>query len=270
MWPEHPIIILYFVLPGMDWSTTPAHVEELVNTIGNCTVYKLQAVHELTGEQTPTGMNSTRLRRVHDFADGPITDNDPAVITSLLDFTRRARLNNPPTKSIRWCTKFFKSLTSDSWCRQHRELLGERGILFTGERWSESDDRAELRHWEWRNVGLLPCKEWPEGWKLMWVRPMIERKLHEVASIVYHARLSLNESYVAQGECWDSVLDPDRDERGRARHSCVVCIFSRPEHLATALQRRPDLIEDKIADVLAFEAETGKTWQQRGPLGTAA
>lgn len=267
MWPHHHIILLYMIVPEMDWSTTPAHLQELMDTIGNCTLYKLQAVHELTGEKTPTGMNSTRLRRVHDFADGPITDNDPAVITSLLDFTRRARLNNPPTKSIRFCTKFYKSLTSDSWCRQHRTLLGERAMLFTGERWAESDDRAELSHWVWRDVSLLPCREWPYGWKLMWVRPMIQRKLYEVARMVYDAGISLNDSYVAQGESWDTLLDPTRDERGRARHSCVVCIWSHRSHLATAVERRPDLVADKIADVLMFEAETGKTWQQRGPLG---
>ncbi len=266
-WPEHRIIMLYFGLPCADWATTPAHLEEFADTIGNCTIYNLQAVHELTGAQTPTGMNSTRLRRVHDFADGPITDNDPAVITSLLDFTRRARLNNPPTKAIRWCTKFFKSLTSDAWCRQHRALLGDRAILFTGERHAESDDRATLNHWEWRDIGLQPCKAWPEGWNLLWVRPVIERRLHEVARMVYDAGISLNESYIAQGESWETVLNPARDERGRARHSCSVCIFTRQEHLATALARRPDLVAGQVAEVLAFEAETGKTWQQRGPLG---
>lgn len=266
MWPNYHMILLHFIVPGMDWSTTANHLQTVAGIIGNCTIVTLQAVHELTGAQTRSGMNSTRLRRVHDFADGPITDDDDAVIKDLLDFTRRARLNNPPTKSIRFCTRYYKSLTSDAWCRQNRKVLGDRAILFSGERWAESTDRSDLPHWEERDIGLLPCKEWPDGWRLIWVRPAIERILHEVAQVVYSAGIPLNESYRAQGETWTTLLDPERDERGRARHSCVICIFSRPHHIAVALDNRPDLVADHLTSVHEFEQETGKSWQQNGFL----
>lgn len=268
-WPNHPIILLHFVVPGMDWDTTSAHLEAIAAIIGNCTIVTLQAVHELTGGQTRTGMQSTQLRRVHDVSQGPVTDDDDAVIKDLLDFARRARRNNPPTKSIRWCTAYYKTLTSDVWCRQNRTLLGERAILFSGERWAESDDRSALPHWEERDIGLLPCKAWPDGWRLIWVRPGIERALHEVARAVHEAGIPLNESYCAQGETWEALLDPKRDERGRARHSCVICIFSRRVHISNAVASRPDLVAPKLSDVLDFEADTGKSWQQNGFIGVA-
>lgn len=124
----------------------------------------------------------------------------------------------------------------------------------------------EIQNWEERDIGLLPCKAWPDGWRLLWVRPAIERALHEVARAVHGARVPLNESYRAQGETWEALLDPNRDERGRARHSCVICIFSRRAHILNAVESRPDLVAPKLSDVLDFEAGTGKSWQQNGFL----
>ena len=75
--------------------------------------------------------------------------------------------------------------------------------------------------------------------------------------------------YALQGEPVDALLDPDRDERGRARLSCVCCIFAQPRHIATALQQAPGLVAPFVRRVQAYEQATGYTWQQRGALNLA-
>jgi hypothetical protein len=62
------------------------------------------------------------------------------------------------------------------------------------------------------------------------------------------------------------MLDPARDEHGRARVSCVCCIFSHQHHIERALAAAPQAVRPKIKAVQRYEQETGFTWQQRGAM----
>lgn len=150
-YPENRIILWHARLDKMDWPETEDHLDRLAEVIGNAERVTVQAVYELTGGQTPTGYNSTKLRRVHDVsALGPATDDDPNAITNLLDFAERARNGMPPTKKVRYCTSYFKTAVFDSWLVRNRDRLGPRTVIGSGERWAESTDRSRLPRWEWR------------------------------------------------------------------------------------------------------------------------
>jgi len=62
------------------------------------------------------------------------------------------------------------------------------------------------------------------------------------------------------------MTDPIRDERGRARLSCVCCIFSHQQHIATALHNAPEVVGPAVQAIQHYEHATGYSWQQRGPL----
>ena len=62
------------------------------------------------------------------------------------------------------------------------------------------------------------------------------------------------------------MLDRQRDERGRARLSCVCCIFSHRRHITAALTNAPELVQPYVDEVQQFEQDTDYSWQQRGPL----
>ncbi len=91
-------------------------------------------------------------------------------------------------------------------------------------------------------------------------------KLHEVVAKTTGAGIPLHPAYALQGQTLSAMLDPQRDERGRARVSCRVCIFTHPAHIATALQNDPATMQPAVQAVQAWEQATGRTWQQRGPL----
>src|SRR5262249_6450355 len=153
-----------------------------------------QAVYQLNGTLTPSGYNGTTLRRCHIVHDGdawhgPATDDDPAAILTLLEFARRARNGQPPTKNVRYCTDYFKIRLFNVWARMNRTLLGERAVLLSGERCADSAQRSRLPAWEWRDaITLKPGHaEWPNGWRLLWARPGIDQALHEVAGAVISA-----------------------------------------------------------------------------------
>jgi hypothetical protein len=273
MWPNARIILWHAFLVLMDWDETLDHLRMLAATLGNCHLVICQAVYELNGTTTPTGCNGTSLRRCHIVQDGdqwygPATDDDPAVILSLLDFARRARKGQAPTKKIRWCTDYFKIRLFNAWARQNRKMLGERAVLLSGERWAESQQRSHLPPWEWRNaIALQPGnKEWPNGWRMLWARPGIDKALHEVTNAVIRAGIEPHIGYFAQGETLASLLDPSRDEQARARLSCRVCIFSHRHHIQHAVDTRPDSILPVVLAIKRYERDTGFTWQQRGPL----
>ena len=80
------------------------------------------------------------------------------------------------------------------------------------------------------------------------------------------AEVPIHVGYFAQGERLDAMLDPEWDERGRARISCVCCIFSHQHHIECALAATPQAVEPKIKAVQRYEQETGFTWQQRGAI----
>lgn len=267
-WPTAPIVLLYFVLADMSWDDISDQLEVLAATLGNAQVWRRQAVYELTGDQTPTGANSTRLRRIHDVDRfGLATDDDPAAITTLLDFTMKARLGQPPTASMRYCTSYFKSAVSDAILRQARAAgqLGARPLLITGERWAESPQRATLPAARW-HLELTPTNRRPAGHRVLWLRPIIDQTLHQVVQTVIGAGLPIPDAYYLQGETLGSLLDPTRSERGRARMSCVCCIFSQQARLQLAATMAPAIVGPHIARIQAYEAASGYTWQQAGAL----
>lgn len=244
-------------------------------TLGNCRLIACQAVYELNGTSTPSGCHGTSLRRCHIVQDGdawygPATDDDPAAILTLLDFAVKARKGQPPTRSNRWCTSYFKTRLFDTWARHRRVMLGDRAVLLSGERWAESEQRSRLPAWEWRDaITLQPGNnDWPKGWRMLWVRPGIDQALHEVASAVIAAGIEPHAGYLAQGETLSSLLDPERAEQARARLSCRVCIFSQQQHIQHALDTHPIAMLPAVKAVLDYEQTTGFTWQQRGLLMT--
>jgi hypothetical protein len=272
-WPEAQIILWHAYLPLMDWDETLDHLHTLAATLGNCRLVVCQAVYELNGTSTPSGCNGTSLRRCHIVRDGDrwygdAPDDDPAAMLTLLDFAVKARNGQPPTRSNRWCTSYFKTRLFDTWARQHRAMLGDQAVLLSGERWAESEQRSQVPAWEWRDaITLQPGnKDWPDGWKMLWARPGIDKALHEVASAVLAAGITPHFGYVAQGEKLHNLLDPHRDEAGRARLSCRVCIFSQQYHIQHALDTQPHAMLPALNAVLDYEQTTGFTWQQRGPL----
>jgi hypothetical protein len=264
-YPDRPIILWHAHLPE-DWPQTAEHLLHLATRLGNCHLVRVQAVYERTGRPTPAGYEGTRLRRIHEVdLVGPATDADPAAITSLLDFWTGPRKGMPPTNSMRYCTAYFKTALFDAWTVRHRLALGARPLLVSGERWAESSTRAKLPAWEAR-LPLRPGRAWPQGWQMTWLRPGIALPFHAVAQAVVDAGITPHPAYALQGESLEMLLDPTRAERGRARVSCRICIFSQAGHMRTALERSPATMSTLVLDVQAREAATGRTWQQRGPL----
>lgn len=267
-WPTAALTLVHMLLADMEWPEIDDQLDVLAATLGNATVVRRQAIYELTGDQTPTGANATRLRRVHDVdRHGLATDADPAAITTLLDFATKARNGQPPTASMRYCTSYFKSAVCDAMLRQARTAgqLGARPVLITGERWAESPQRSRLTRAEWR-VPLQPTRRNPQGQRVLWLRPIIDQTFHQVVQAVLAAGLPIPDAYYLQGETLGSLLDPTRDERGRARMSCLCCIFSSPARLQQAARSAPEIVSPHIARIQQYEATTGYSWQQRGPL----
>jgi hypothetical protein len=268
-WPQHPIILWHSLLAGMDWEETEEHLDLLCERLGNSKRITVQAVYELIpGQTTPTGFPSTSLRRVHDVTQySHATDDDPLAITNLLDFTLRARNGMPPTSKLRYCTSYFKGQVFDAWGRANRQLLGERAVLLSGERWAESKGRSELSPFEHRLI-INPGSRiaYPDGWHLLWHRPVIALKLHQVTQMVVDFGLPLHPGYAIQGETIDLMLNPFRPEKARARLSCICCIFTRPAHLAAARRNSPLTVEPRVKAIRDFEARTGMTWQQSGSI----
>lgn len=267
-WPHARLILWHAYLAEMDWPQTPENLRQTAEALGNCELVELQAVHELTGEPTPTGYRATRLRRIHDVTrNGPARDDDPNALLTIQAFWEYARLGMPPTLGTRWCTDYFKQTLFEAWCRRNRVALGRTAVLLSGERWAESDNRARVNSWEWRKeVALQRTKNNPEGWNLLWARPVIDLKLWQVARMVVQAGVPLHPGYWIQGETPESMQDPEREEAGRARLSCVTCIFTQTRHLRIALEREPVMIQPYVDSITQTEGRVGKTWQQAGPL----
>ena len=270
-WPDVPIIIWHALLDEMDWEQTPAALDALANRVGGRRV-TVQAVYRRTGKLTPTGQHGVTLAAIHDVdAAGLATAAQyPDGIRTLLDFALQARNGQPPTARIRWCTHYFKIALFDAWARRNRKQLGDRPLLITGERWRESPSRERrLTSWEWRDaLTLQPSHaEHPAGWRLLWLRPVIDWAWHQVNAYIRDCGVPFHRGYAAQGETLEAMLDPHRDERqGRARLSCRCCIFTHPRHLAAALQNDPAAMAPAIARVRAYEQASGFSWQQRGPI----
>jgi 3'-phosphoadenosine 5'-phosphosulfate sulfotransferase (PAPS reductase)/FAD synthetase len=263
-WPTLPIILWHAWLEGHDWPHTWEQIGRLQRHIGNARRVAAQVVYELDGSITPSGCNGTHLRRIHTVADddlwfGPALDDDPAAITTLLDLSIKARKGQPPTKRLRYCTDYFKGRCCDRWINEHLAALGPRPILLTGERWAESDNRAHLPEWQWRFERQRN--------DVLWLRPIIALRAHEVARRVIAADPALvHPGYFIQGETLDTLTHPAREERGRARLSCVACVFTNQGDLATALHNAPEIVQPHVARIQRYERESGYTWQQRGAL----
>lgn len=270
-WPTVPIIIWHALIDEMDWEQTPAALDALAERVAGRRA-TVQVIYQLSGKLTPTGNNGVSLLALHDVdADGPATaEAYPGGIRTLLDFALKARGGQPPTRRIRWCTRFFKSAAFDFWARRHRTELGDHPLLITGERRRESPDRAQrLVPWEWRSAVELQRGNpaFPDGWRLLWLRPVIDWAWHQVNAFVHTCDVPFHPGYFAKGETLESMLDPHRDERqGRARLSCRCCIFTHPRHLAAALHNDPLSMAPALARVRAYEQASGYSWQQRGSL----
>lgn len=148
-WPRHPLILYHAHLEQMDWPDTPAHLEMRAAALGSRRLVICQAVYEQSGTTTPSGCQGTTLRRIQIVRDGanyngPANDDDPTVILTLLDFARRARNGQLPTRHYRWCTSYFRTRLFDSWARTRRARLGEQSVLLSGERWAESAQRSQV------------------------------------------------------------------------------------------------------------------------------
>jgi hypothetical protein len=261
-WPDRPMILWHAYLADMDWPQTDAQIGGLAATLGNCHQVSVQAVYTLNGKITPSGANGTHFERIHVVRDGEHwygpAAGDPDEITTLLDLAMRARNGQPPTKRIRYCTDYLKIRLCDRWLREQAPVLGVRPLLLSGERHAESAGRATLPSFQWR---FSTC-----GWDVLWLRPVVELRLHEITRMSLETGVPIHPGYALQGETIASLLDPERDERGRARLSCVCCIFTQPRHLATTIQQAPELVRPYVQRVQAYEQASGYSWQQRGAL----
>lgn len=273
MWPNARFIAWHAHIAVMDWHETREVFLRQADALDAEPVV-LQAVYKLNGEITPTGMNGTTLVAIHDvLGHGEATTEEYGedAILNILEFAKRARKGWPPSSKIRYCTRFFKGSTYARWARQNRANLGERSALISGERWAESASRSEVESWEWReDVELQPTKrkgaEWPQGWRQLWVRPVVDWKWHEVNRLCLASDVAFHPGYYIQGETLESMLDPTRPEQGRARLSCRVCVFSTAQAMARAHINAPETFDDAVYAVADYEAETGKTWQAKGPI----
>ncbi len=264
-WPEQPLILWHAHLAEMDWPHTDAQLRDMAASLGNCRLISVQAIYALNGEITPSGANGTTLRGLHVVRDGDhwfgparaeeYSDN---TILTLLDFARKARNGQPPTSKLRWCTSYFKARACDVWLRQHREMLGDRPLLLSGERHAESSGRSKLPQAEWR-FGT-------KTWDVLWYRPVIDWPWHQVVQASVDAGIPIHSGYELQGETLAAMTDPTRAERGRARLSCVCCIFSHQHHIATALKNAPEIVGPQVKAIQQYEQTTGYSWQQRGTL----
>ena len=261
-YPNAPITVFHNFLEGMDWPHTDATIMRLAEHINAERVVYAQAVYALTGEKTPAGCNATELRRLHIVRDGQqwhgaaVAQDDSEMLT-LLDFAQRARLGQPPTKKIRYCTSYQKSSPANRWLQMNKHLLGPNALILSGERAAESPGRSLLVPSEMRF-------EAKTGWNCFWHRPILDLKWHEVVGMTVQANpLLIHPGYFIQGETLAAMLDPERCERGRARLSCMRCIFSRQEHIETARQNAPEIMAPADAAIAAYEASTGYTWRQR-------
>lgn len=272
-WPDKQIILWHAHMQGMDWPDTQAHLEQLACVLGNCRVVIVQALYALDGTTTPGGYNGTTMLPLHIIRDGAFhqpaitASEDPNVLITLVDFAKKARLGWPPSTANRYCTSYFKSQAFNKWARERRTELGPRAVLLSGERWAESDARSNVTRWEWReDITLKPGnKAWPDGWQLLWARPGIDLAFWQVARAVIAAGVEPHRGYFDQGETIESMTNPERDEAGRARLSCLVCIYSHQHHIQRAVDTRHELIP-LVQTVKDYESETGRTWQQRGPI----
>jgi len=270
-WPETPIIVWHALLDEMDWEQTPDALDALAQRVDGQRI-TVQAVYRRTGQLTPTGNQGVTLAAIHDVdAHGPATAaHYPDTIRTLLDFALTARNGQPPTAKIRWCTHYFKIALFDAWARRNRHLLGDHPLLITGERWRESPRRERsLTAWEWRDALTLQPghAEHPSGWKLLWLRPVIDWAWHQVNAYVHACGVPAHPGYAIQGETMEAMLDPHRDERhGRARLSCRCCIFTHPRHLDAALQHDPDAMIPVLNRIQNYEQSSGFSWQQSGPI----
>jgi 3'-phosphoadenosine 5'-phosphosulfate sulfotransferase (PAPS reductase)/FAD synthetase len=269
-WPAVRFIAWHAHIAVLDWRQTREVFLRQAEALDAEPVIH-QAVYQLTGEQTATGMHKTRLFAIHDvLACGEATREEYGedAILNLLEFGTRARRGNAPTSRLRWCTAYGKTALFNAYVRRNRADLGEQAVLISGERWAESDSRAKVPSWEWRDKVALKedNEQWPDGWRMLWLRPTIAWRWHEVNALVHEAGIGFHPGYYWQGETNESMLDPMRPEQGRARLSCRVCIFSTPQAMARAMQSAPEAFADAVGAVDAWEQETGKTWQQRGAI----
>ena len=263
-WPASRIVLWHAFLTA-DWPQTDDVINDVAACIGNARRVTLQAVYELAGSTTLGGFQGTHLKRVQDVdRDGPAVAA-PGEIFTLLDFARQARNGRPPTAKLRWCTDYFKRRLCNWWLQENRMQLGPSAVLLSGERRAESTGRCRLPTHAWRCC-LQPSPGWPQGWRCLWARPLIDLRLHEVTRLVVEAGAPIHPAYFLQGETLAGMLDPQRDERGRARLSCVCCMFSHQQHITAALTNAPELVRPVVDELQAFEQETGYSWQQRGPL----
>jgi 3'-phosphoadenosine 5'-phosphosulfate sulfotransferase (PAPS reductase)/FAD synthetase len=264
-WPERELILWHAYLAEMDWPQTDAQLRHLAQTIGQCRLVSVQAIYARTGALTPTGAARTTLLGLHTVRDGDqwfgpasAADDQSDTILTLLDFAQKARHGQPPTSKIRWCTSYFKAAVCDRWLREQREDLGARPVLLSGERHAESPGRAKLPPTQWR-FGT-------KGWDVLWARPVIDWPWHQVVQASVDAGIAPHPGYALQGETLEAMRDPTRDERGRARLSCIACIFAHPHHIATALNNDPTTVGPVVRLVQQYEQDTGYSWQQRGRL----
>ena len=261
-YPNAPITVFHNFLAGMDWPHTDSTIMHLAEHINAQHVIYAQAVYALTGEKTPSGCNATTLRRLHIARDdqqwhGAAVAQDESEMLTLLDFAQRARNGQPPTKKIRYCTSYQKASPTNRWLQENKEALGTSAIILSGERAAESPGRSMLVPTEMRF-------EAKTGWNCLWHRPILDLKWHEVVGMTVQANpLLIHPGYFLQGETLAAMLDTERCERGRARLSCMRCIFSRDEHVETARQNAPEIMAPADAAITKYESETGFTWRQR-------
>ena len=274
-----PVVLWHACLSKMDW-VDEAHdyTDEVLGrqhtALGLGVRSSWQTVYHLSGGETKTGFPSAEMQQLHCVRDGdvyygPMESDDPAVMPDLLSLADVYRKGNPPTSGMRYCTKFMKTAGFQWWLRRNKSMLGPLPLVIRGERKAESYQReARLEEWGW----ALGTKQWDAA---VWL-PCIDWKFHQSAQLVYDTggvaaihpcyfwQSSLNEE-----DTLAAMLDPNHDERGRPRCSCVVCIFSNLKHIMIAQSKVPYIVDPHLDRARGFETKWGKTWKQNQAMPLA-
>ncbi len=195
--------------------------------------------------------------------------------------------------AVRACTRYFKAEVFDSWCRDHKAMLGPNPVVVLGERWLESDDRARLPELRYR-------KSLQAGWMLEW-HPILRyrridafRKLREYDIEPHYCyRVQWRELLREEHALWrtqeimphvsfegqwndlhdiaylsDAILDPIIDtlfydvflEECGPRCSCVDCFFKPARQLRASYSTEQG--REVMDDAMRIEEHIGFTMKQ--------
>ncbi|MHB1041528.1 MAG: phosphoadenosine phosphosulfate reductase domain-containing protein [Eubacteriales bacterium] len=144
-----------------------------------------------------------------------------------------------PNQKNRWCTAYLKTMVTESWIRQNRNVLGTRVLFPSGERRDDSPRRAKLpnlayhpTHLKTKRVGDFTCH---------WHRPVLDNLKGEMFELSKKLGIPPHPCYSELPRC-----------------SCLACIFARNADINKNMIRYPEAMKRLVA----AELRIGHTWKR--------